>query len=258
MSMMWFAFALLASPARSETVEEIIDQARDAQKIDSSIQQARMTILSKNGTPRVREFSLIVRKDGDTIQSYTRFSSPSDVAGTQLLMIDNPDTNDEQLMYLPAFDKMKRIAGKARKGKFMGSDFAFEDLELSDASSSNPQLVSQSDTVWVIDTQPSGDSSYGRIRLHVSRSDYLPRIIEFFDHSDEAMKRLDVLRTDEVGGVVLPTHSRMRNLQSGTSTLLEVEYQKLDAQDCEPGQTELCIDPAIFRDRESYMRANGK
>ena len=106
---------------------------------------------------------------------------------------------------------------------------------------SNPQLVSQLH-VW------SSTPSLQEIPLTVgfacvSRSDYLPRIIEFFDRDDEAMKRLDVLRTDEVGSR-LPTQFACETYRAVPHFLKR--NKKPDAQDCEPGQTELCIDPAIF------------
>ena len=146
--------------ALAETAEDIIDRARDAQRVNNGIQQIQMVLVSKNGNTRERTFEMRVRKDGDVVRTYVRFSEPSDVAGTQLIMVDNPDTIDEQVLYLPALKRTNRIAGRARKGSFMGSDFAYEDLEISDAASATHALVSETDAVWVIDSTPGEDSSY--------------------------------------------------------------------------------------------------
>jgi hypothetical protein len=213
---------LSSSIANAETVDEIVEQARNAQRIDSSIQQMRMTLVSRSGAERVREFELRVRKDGEIIKSYTRFSFPADVAGTQLVMVDHPESADMQLLYLPAFKQIRKIAGKARSGSFMGSDFAFEDLELSSASESESSLVSDDGQTWTIDTIPGGDSSYSRIRLHIRQSDYLPQKVEFFDRNGEPLKTLEVIETAVDGDIVLPIKSRMTHLQKGSSTLLEV------------------------------------
>jgi outer membrane lipoprotein-sorting protein len=221
-------WVLSTSVALADTVDEIIDSARDAQRIDSSVQEIRMTLVSRSGAERVREFELRVRKDGEVIKSYTRFTHPKDVMGTQLVMIDHPDTPDEQMLYLPAFQQVRRIAGKARSGSFMGSDFAFEDLEISDARGVNPQLISENDTTWVIDTSPAEDSSYSRIRLHVTKSDYLPRKVEFFDQKGEALKVLSVLETAKDGDTVLPTRSEMKNLQKGSRTIMEITSHELN------------------------------
>ena len=214
--------------ALAETAEDIIDRASDAQRVNNGIQQIQMVLVSKNGNTRERTFEMRVRKDGDVVGTYVRFSEPSDVAGTQLIMVDNPDTIDEQVLYLPALKRTNRIAGRARKGSFMGSDFAYEDLEISDAASATHALVSETDAVWVIDSTPGADSSYGRIRSHVSKSDMMIRVAEFFDANGQALKRLEVLETATDNGVTIPTKSVMKNLRRGTSTQMNVSNHRLN------------------------------
>ena len=58
------------------------------------------------------------------------FTGPADVAGTKFLITEPKEGADEQLLYLPAFDKVQKISGSSRKGAFMGSDFSYEDLDL--------------------------------------------------------------------------------------------------------------------------------
>jgi outer membrane lipoprotein-sorting protein len=231
---MWNRFVLasftfiLCGAAHAVTADEIIDNARKVQRVDNGIQQMQMTLVGRNGSKRERRFEMRIRKDGDLVRSYVRFSHPTDVAGTQLVIIDNPDRADEQLLYLPALKRTNRIAGKAKKGSFMGSDFSFEDLEVSDSSDAKHSLVSEDDTVWVIDTTPGEESSYGRIRAHVSKSDNLPRLVEFFDQNDQPKKRLEVLKTATDNGTVIPTHSVMKNLSKNTSTEMTISEWKLN------------------------------
>ncbi len=92
------AWLLAADAHAASTPEQILDEARKAQRIDRSIQKIRMTLVSRGGAERVREFELRVRRDGDVLKSWTRFSHPSDVAGTQLVVVDNPDQVDDQLL----------------------------------------------------------------------------------------------------------------------------------------------------------------
>ena len=210
------------------TPEEIIDKAGDVQRVDNGIQQMHMVLVSKNGSKRERQFGMRVRKDGDVVRRYIRFSYPSDVAGTQLVVVDNPDRVDEQLLYLPALKKTNRIAGKARSGSFMGSDFSFEDLEISSSNASEHTLISEDENTWVVDSIPAGTSSYSRIRAHVTKTDYLPRMVEFFDKSGKPKKTLTITKTANDGGTVFPTHSIMKNLSRGTQTELIVKEWKLN------------------------------
>ena len=218
----------LGALAESQTAQDIITQAQQTQKVDNSIQKLRMVLVSKSGAERVRELEMRIRRDGEVISSYTRFSHPSDVSGTQLIVIDSPDTIDEQLLYLPALMRVQRIAGRARTGSFLGSDFSFEDLEISGADEAQHTLISEDDTTWIIDTTPGEGSSYSRLRSTVSKSDYLPRKVEYFDKKGAALKVLTVEETTTDGSTVVPTRSVMHNLQKGTTTRLEIIEHQLN------------------------------
>ena len=231
------AIALL-SPAKADTAADIIARAREVQRVDNGIQQMEMVLISRNGSERSRTFEMRVRKDGERVQTYVRFSKPSDVAGTQLIVIDNPDKADEQLLYLPALKRTNRIAGKARKGAFMGSDFSYEDLEISDADGAQHTLVSETDATWVIDTIPGDDSSYARIQSTVSKADYLPRRVLFYDSKGQHKKTLEVLETATENGSIIPTHSVMKNEARGTSTKMNVTSWRLNVPAAEiPDET---------------------
>ena len=120
----------------------------------------------------------------------------------------------------------------------MGSDFAYEDLEISDASAATHTLISESESVWVIDSIPGNDSSYGRIRAHVSKNDFMIRTVEFYDAKDQALKRLDVTDTATDNGVTIPTKSVMKNLKRGTSTEMNVSNYRLNVPAAEiPDET---------------------
>ncbi|MEC7947878.1 MAG: outer membrane lipoprotein-sorting protein [Myxococcota bacterium] len=210
------------------TPAEILEGARQAQKVDRSIQIVRMTLVSRSGAERVREFELRVRRDGEVLKSWTRFRFPADVAGTQLVVVDNPDRVDEQLLYLPALKRVNRIAGRARSGSFMGSDFRFEDLELAGASEATASLVSEDPSTWVLDATPGQGSSYGRLRMHVARADYLPRRVEYFDKKGAPVKVLVVEEVIVDRGIAIPKLSVMQDLKRGTRTRMEVLSHRLD------------------------------
>ena len=218
---------LLAALAHAQTADEIIAQARESRRVDNSIQQVRMLLVSRSGGQRERSFEMRLRKDGDVVRSYVRFSQPTDVAGTQLVMVDHPDRVDVQLLYMPALKRTNRIAGRARSGSFMGSDFAFEDLEVSHASDATHTLVEDTGDTWVIDTIPGAGSSYDRIRSHVSKSDHVPRKVTFFKNGITA-KVLEIHQTAVDGDTVLPTHTIMRDLRRGTRTELIVDEYRLN------------------------------
>lgn len=218
--------SLLPALSFAATGEEVMSEVRAANKIDSSIQTLKMTIVAKSGSERVREMVIKARRDGETRKSLVRVTAPSDEAGTQLLLIDAPAVVDEQLLYLPGFKRTNRISGSSRKGAFMGSDFTYEDLE-TDAAGATHQLVEETADTWIIDTTPGADSSYSKIRSTISRTDKVARKVEFFDLAGAPLKVLEVLEVATVNGVVLPVRTEMKNLQRGTSTRLDVTERQL-------------------------------
>lgn len=242
--------ALLAAALAAEptTADEIFERAQEARSVDNSIQTMRMVLVSRSGAERVREMEMKVRRDGEVLSSYTRFTSPSDVSGTQLVMVDNPSQVDDQLLYLPALKRVQRIAGRARTGSFMGSDFAFEDLELSGSDDATHTIVEETDELWVIETVPGDSALYAKIRSTITKADVVPRQIEYFDKKGAPLKRLLITETTTDGDTVIPKVSIMENLQKGTKTRLEILQHQLNVT---PEQ----IPDEVFT--AAYMERNG-
>ena len=227
MSVLSLLLALVGA-ARAETADEVVAKAREANQVASSIQTVKMTIVSKSGSERVRDLELRSRRDGDTVSSFIEIQSPSDVAGTRMLMIDHPDQTDEQLLYMPAYKRVNRISGAGRKGSFVGSDFTFEDMEIRQAAEGEHTLIEETDELWVIETIPTDSPQYSKIRSHIGKADHLARKVEFFDTKGEAVKVLEVGKTVKEGSVTIPLESTMSNVQKGTKTLLEITAHRLN------------------------------
>ena len=61
-------------------------------------------------------------------KSLLLFSQPLDVKGTVFLTHSFPLDADKQWIYLPSQNRVKRISSKRKTGRFMGSEFTFEDM----------------------------------------------------------------------------------------------------------------------------------
>jgi outer membrane lipoprotein-sorting protein len=218
LALLLFPLTALANP----TADEIIQQARDAQRASNMIQTVEMVLVSKRGNERRRTYELKSRRDGEIVKSYTRFLEPADVAGTQLALVDNPDRDDEQLLYLPALKRVTRISGRSRSGAFMGSDFRYEDFEFNDDEDDTHSIAEETDTEWVIETVHADGSTFARSRTWVPKGDKVPRRVQNFDEDGEQVRELVVEEVRLLDGVTVPVRSIMTNLEKGTSTRLEV------------------------------------
>lgn len=214
--------ALATSPAADKSAKEILESARRAYRVENAIQTVRMTLVAKNGGQRVRELEMRLRRDGDVLKSYSRFQSPSDVAGTQLVLVDQPDKEDEQLLYLPSMQRVTRISGNSRNNAFVGSDFRYADFEIDDGPQAVHTLASETGDSWVISTVPGGSSDWSRIETTISKSDNVPRLAVYWDKKGEKAREMAVERVETRDGVPVPMSTVMKDLKRGTSTRMEV------------------------------------
>jgi len=186
--------------------------------------------VSRSGSERKRSMDMKIKKSGEVRMTLAEVTAPSDEAGTKLLLVDTPGKVDEQLFYLPSTKQTMRVSGKARKGAFLGSDFAYEDFEL-DPRTGSHTMVEETDAYWVIDTDPGEDSQYGRLRSTVDKQTKVVKKVEFFDKKGEPLKVLEVLELASENGKHLARRTEMRNVKKGSKTVMRVVEQRIDVPD---------------------------
>jgi len=154
------------------------------------------------------------------------FNWPGDIRGTALLTHTYPKKVDDQWLFLPALGKVRRITASGRRGSFVGSEFAYEDLV--------DQEVEKFDHVWVADEQcapsrqchildrrPKTASGYSRLRVWLDVKNLLLRKVDYFDR---AGKRIKTLHTSGYrlyeGRYWRPSKMNMLNHLTRKSTIL--------------------------------------
>ncbi len=91
--------------------------------------EMQMIIRRGDGREIVRELrTQALEGDSGEDKSLMVFDEPLDVRGTVFLTHSYPLEADDQWIYLPSQNRVKRISSKRRNGRFMGSEFTFEDL----------------------------------------------------------------------------------------------------------------------------------
>lgn len=205
---------------------EIIAQVDNSMQSDSKIMQERMIIANATGQQRTREIQAWNKRSQDVDRMLVRFLGPADVAGTGFLMSD-----DDMWLYLPALGKVRRIAGHARKGSFMGSDLSYADMEslgsTGFAEGYEAKLVGEGEmageAVYVLELiAQAQETSYGKLGMWVSQRTFLPRRIEYYDNDGELLKVLSTYEVRETQGRWVAGKMEMENVQTGTKTTLEV------------------------------------
>lgn len=121
---------LLATSLFALTGEEIAQKVHDREDGDNATSNMKMILIDKSNNQRVRELKKFSKDRGEDTLNLMFFLSPSDVKDTAFLTYDYEDSNkdDDQWLYLPALQKVKRIASSDKSSSFMGSDFTYSDM----------------------------------------------------------------------------------------------------------------------------------
>jgi len=112
------------------TGQEIAQKVHDRDDGDNSTSKMTMTMIDKNGKKRVRNLKTFTKDKGEDKLKLMFFLTPADVKNTAFLTHDFEDSNkdDDQWLYLPELQKVKRIASSDKSSSFMGSDFTYSDM----------------------------------------------------------------------------------------------------------------------------------
>lgn len=230
-----FLLSVLTLPcaAAELTGAEILQKMDQAFQVSSSSIQMTMTIFNEGGQKRERALDIYTKGRNVLV----RFTAPSDVKGTGLLMLENKGETDMWL-YLPTLGTARKVASHMQNGNFMGTDFTYHDFSTFGGEKYQDQYnsvqvsseVYDGKSCYLLDTAPAKkDSDYSRIRIWVNKENFVPLKLEFFDKKGKPLKVMTNGKIQEIGKHMVPTRIEMENLQLKTRTVLElvkVEYDQ--------------------------------
>lgn len=211
---------------RGETIAKAYFNLKDPSTVRSS---ATMAITDKKGAIRSRSLEMYEKKNNDGTASFIEFNAPADVRGTRFLSLPAANGSDEQRIYLPALKKARLIASSGKKGKFVGSDFSFYDMEDRDFEDytyeylRDEKLAERSCNVIRMTTKDDA-APYSHAEAWVDVSDSFVYQLKLYDRKGGGhIKTLSVLETQTIDGCIIPVKVRMENVVDNTSTLLTLE-----------------------------------
>ena len=137
---------------------------------------ADLTMILKDSKGRTRNSSLHVISQSGGEKQIIWFLAPADDKGVSFLKIEHDDRDDEMRLWLPAFNKIRRISSKKKSDAFMGSDMSYEDMSNRELSENDYQLLKEEDNVngincYVLDTTPKKEvkSEYSHHKTWIAR-----------------------------------------------------------------------------------------
>lgn len=196
----------------------------------------RMELVEAGRAPRVRELvTYRINKGGGESAVLLRFLEPQDIAGTGLLSADRADGSNEQWLYLPALDRVRRVAGDRKGGRFVGSDLYFEDLQDRKPVRDTHRLLGKDsvggavcEMLESVPVDPS-DSVYRKRISWVDPSTALVHRVDYFEKDDKApSKRWLLVAKRQIQGYWVVTESRLTDLATGHETRAVIQVARFD------------------------------
>jgi outer membrane lipoprotein-sorting protein len=173
-----------ATPALAQTGPEVL------QKVDIAMNnfsdgtfESKLRVMEPNGQAREYGFTTFQKVPEKRL---VRFSSPGDVKGMGVL-VENRET---MYVFLPGFQKIRRVGTHVNNTNFMGSDFAYEDMSQTAFSPIyDAKLLSQDDKSWLLELTPKiagGDCA--KMKMTVDKTAHQPTRMECFDAAGKNIK----------------------------------------------------------------------
>ena len=186
-----------------------------------------MVLRNKHGQESRRQLRVkVLEVPGDGDKSLFVFDEPRDVQGTALLVHAKREDADDQWLYLPALNRVKRISSSNRSGSFMGSEFAYEDMTAQEVEKFTYRYLRDEacgeSTCTVSERFPvDRKSGYSRQVVWRDKEELRVRKVEYYDRKDAHLKTLTLGNYEQyLERYWRAGEMRMENLLTGKSTVL--------------------------------------
>jgi hypothetical protein len=155
---------------------------------DSSVGQYTMVLIDRRERQRVRNLRIYSKDFGEDNKALSLFETPADIRGTAYLNFDweNQNRDDDSWLYLPALQRVKRIASSDTSDSFLGSDFTYADINGYELDWYNYSFVNESEflddfEVWVVEATPKAEfkdkaenaTGYSKMRSWIRKDNFV-------------------------------------------------------------------------------------
>lgn len=201
-----------------DTVQKTLTAPKDLES------RSEMSLANLDGSRAERRVLKMWSTSGD--QRLVKFLEPAGIEGIGLLV----EGQNEMYLYLPAMNKIRRIEGSAKGDDFQGTDFSYDEIGSYEYRENYSAVLKAEDAEsWTLElTRKAGsDRKFSRALMVVSKSDNIPRRLEFYNGST-LEKVLTILEVKDFSGYKIPTRLRMENRSRGHYTEIVQTSVKVD------------------------------
>ncbi len=219
----------IVEAASMPSVDEIVKAANLVAYYqgDDGRAKVKMTIISKDGQKRNREFIISRKdvKDGGDQKYFVYFRRPADVRKMVFMVHKHTDVakDDDRWLYLPSLDLVKRIAAGDKRTSFVGSDFLYEDVSGRNITEDSHELIEVSEKYYIIKNVPKKPDTveFSYFNVAIDRKSFVPIKMEFYDKNNKLYRTIESTKVETIQDYPTVVKSVVSNLKTGSKTEMQ-------------------------------------
>ncbi len=218
----------IAVPLFAQDPRQVIEESQRRGRSNSQRYEGSLEVFGAGNKVSKKSWTSVRIGSYGESKAIIRFTTPAEVKGVALLVINHPDRSADQWMWTPAIGRDRRIALQDRSTRFFGTDFSFEDLEERDANQYDYKLTGEDPidgaACWRIEARPrpGKTSQYTFTRMWVRKDNYVPVQYESLI-KDQVVRRMHCTDLENVQGIVTARTLEMTDLRRNSRTVLKFE-----------------------------------
>jgi len=232
LSFMLFCCAIFALSAQDAL--SIVRASRDRITSETVSTRSKMLIQDKNGAVTERMIDQYSKDGPRGHRTVIVFQQPASVRGVRFLTMENPNGADDRWIYLPALGgEPNRIGAADGSRSFQGTDFSNDDISSASRSADldNHTLLREEAlngrACYVIQSTPKDSSyQYSKMIQWIDKENKVTMKVELYNKSGTLVKLLEILKLQEVQGLLSIMSTRITTVAENTSTTINVEMIK--------------------------------
>jgi outer membrane lipoprotein-sorting protein len=206
---------LIIRPVTAETVDEILAKVdANLTKVTDQTYKSEIKVFRNGNVTKTLEFTVKVK---GLQKKLVRFTAPGDVRGMTIL------TTAEGLMYvyLPSYQRVRRVASHVRNQGFMGTDLSAEDMSAAALSVGWKGSINSEDTdKWVLKLVPKEDNETVHSKLIVTVLKKYGGVskIDYYSAQGKLVKTQIRSKWETYGPITVPTLFEISDHTTGSKT----------------------------------------
>ncbi len=222
--------ALPLGPARADPAQTLAGAVADRPANEGRVGTMHFKLTNSAGKSRDRTALMVHSEADEVVRIAIFFTKPAMIADTAFLSHDRTMGEDENWLYLPATERVRRLPSSERSGAFMGTDLSYGDVKddfkfpLEDWTFSHGgnetykgrELVRLEGTAKT--AEHADDMGYASFSALIDPGKAFPVLIEYTDSDGDPLKRVEVTEFGEIGGAWTALAFSAENVQTGHRT----------------------------------------